>query len=404
MGGAQPWSLTARWICPVEGPALERGVVTIRGKQILAIEPHGPRTPELDFGDAAILPGLVNAHTHLDLTTLDSHLPPASNFTEWLRAVIGQRRSLRPQQVLRNIRANLKQCLAYGTTLLGDISGQGMSWHVLAKSSRIRAVVFAELLGLPRTRAHQAWAMACEWLRGHPRRENCRPGLSPHAPYSVRASLFRAAAHLSHRQQVPLAIHLAETRAELELLEHHGGPFVSFLSELGVWDAQGLVKEINEILQLNSRAAKVLFVHGNYLDPSLKFPSGASMVYCPRTHAAFGHEPHPFRRFLAKGIRVALGTDSLASNPDLNVLAEARYLYRQDPDVPPDTLLRMITLSGAEALGWEKETGSLLPGKSADLVVLPLPSGANHDPYRSIFASAERVQAVLFRGKWIQTV
>lgn len=402
MGSARPWSLTARWVFPVEGPPMERGVLTIRGEQILAVEPYHHQTPRIDLGDAAILPGLVNAHTHLDLHTLSGDVLPTGSFTDWLRAVIQQRRSLHPDHVRRNIQAGLEQCLACGTTLLGDISSQGISWEVLASGPPIRAVVFAELLGLPRTRAHQAWAGACEWLRSHPPQETCRPGLSPHAPYSVRASLFGAAARVSARQRVPLVIHLAETRAELELLEHHRGPFVSFLSELGVWDAQGLAKGVDEVLQLNAQAANVLFVHGNYLDARLRFPGGASVVYCPRTHAAFGHEPHPFRRLLADGIRVVLGTDSLASNPDLDVLAEARYLYRQYPDVLPATLLRMITLSGAEALGWAKETGSLSPGKSADLVVLPLSPGASRDPYEAIFASSERVQAVLFRGRWVR--
>src|SRR5207245_2970946 len=126
-----------------------------------------------------------------------------------------------------------------------------VSWGGLAMTSRIRAVVLAELLGLPRARAHQAWAAACEWLRGHPCQEICRPGLSPHAPYSVRASLFRAAVRLSQNQRMPLAIHLAETREELELLQHHSGPFVPFLSELGVWDQEGLVKDVQEVLQLS---------------------------------------------------------------------------------------------------------------------------------------------------------
>jgi cytosine/adenosine deaminase-related metal-dependent hydrolase len=395
------WTLTARWIFPVEDPPLERGVVTVSGRQILAVEPRDERTPDFDFGDSAVLPGLVNAHTHLDLGSLAGGMPPAGNFTAWLKAVMQQRRSLRPAQILRNIRKGLRQSLAYGTTLLGDISSQGASWGVLAKTPRCRAVVFDELLGLPRTRAHQSWAAACEWLRDHPDQETCRPGLSPHAPYSVRASLFAAAARLSQKQHVPLAIHLAESQEELELLQHRRGPFVPFLSELGVWDAQGLAKGINEVLELHAEAAHVLFVHGNYLDTRASLPSGASVIYCPRTHAAFGHEPHPFRRLLAEGVRIALGTDSLASNPDLDLLAEARFLHRLYPEVPGATLVRMATLSGAEALGWQEETGSLRPGKSADLVVLPLSPQVHGDPYESIFASSQRVQAVLLRGRWV---
>jgi cytosine/adenosine deaminase-related metal-dependent hydrolase len=356
----------------------------------------------MDLGNAAILPGLVNAHTHLDLRSLGSTIPPAANFTDWLQTVIQQRRCLPTYEVVRNIRASLKQSVAYGTTLLGDISSQGLSWKLLSKTRRCRAVVFYELLGLPRTRAHRAWAAACEWLRGHPSLQNCRSGLSPHAPYSVRASLFRAAARLSQEQRVPLAIHLAETREELDVLEHHRGPFVPFLSDLGVWDKHGLARGVRELLQLVERADSLLLVHGNYLDAGVPLPHGASIVYCPRTHAAFGHGPYPLRELLARGVRVALGTDSLASNPDLDVLAEARFVRQLYPDLPGATLLRMATLSGAEALGWHNETGSLIPGKSADLVVLEMADEDDHrDPYESILSSSTHVRAVLFRGKWV---
>src|SRR5207249_1728478 len=148
----------------------------------------------------------------------------------------------------------------------------------------------------------------------------------------------------------------------------HDGPFVAFLTSLGVWKPQGLVGSAEEVIDLNGEVPRVLFAHGNYLNPAAPVPSGSSIVYCPRTHAAFGHSPHPFRHFLALGVRVALGTDSLASNPDLSVLREARFLHQQHPDVPGSVLLRMATLAGAEALGWHDETGSLTPGKSADLV------------------------------------
>jgi cytosine/adenosine deaminase-related metal-dependent hydrolase len=125
------------------------------------------------------------------------------------------------------------------------------------------------------------------------------------------------------------------------------------------------------------------------------------LVYCPRTHAAFGHDPHPFQEILAKGGQVALGTDSLASNPDLNLLSEARFLHQRYPNVPGPTLLRIITLSGAEALGWDKETGSLTPGKTADLVVLPLPAKDAADPYSLVFESSTVVTRVMSRGSWI---
>jgi cytosine/adenosine deaminase-related metal-dependent hydrolase len=213
----------------------------------------------------------------------------------------------------------------------------------------------------------------------------------------VRASLFDLAAH-SH---VPLSIHLAETREEIELLERHTGSFRGFLEELDVWDTEGLIPSISKLLEINQAAANVLLIHGNYLEPSLNFPAGTTVVYCPRTHAYFGHSLHPFRDLLARGDRVALGTDSLASNPDLDLLAELRFLGRQFPDVPGSALLCMATLNGAEALGRQDETGSLMPGKSADLAVVPLPDRNQSDPYRLLIEGSAPVRAILFRGRWV---
>jgi aminodeoxyfutalosine deaminase len=394
------WSLTARWVFPVGSPPLERGCVVIQDDRITAVEAQGLRTADVDLGNVAVLPGFVNAHTHLDLSGLRGLAPPSADFTAWLRTVIGHRRERTAAQVKVDVRVGLTESLACGTTLLGDIAGMGLSWQELVKAP-LRSVVFYELLGLPRDRAAQAWETALAWLELHPETETCRRGLSPHAPYSVRASLFRTAADLARRYALPLTTHLAETPAELELLRSHEGPFVPFLSSLGVWKPQGLVSSAEDVLDVNRDVPCVLFVHGNYLAPTTAFPPGSSVVYCPRTHAAFGHSPHPFRQFLARGVRVALGTDSLASNPDLSVLNEARFLHQHHPDLPGEVLLRMATLAGAEALGWHEEAGSLTPGKSADLVVLPLPPDDAADPHHLLFASDLPVQGVLCRGQWL---
>jgi cytosine/adenosine deaminase-related metal-dependent hydrolase len=143
-----------------------------------------------------------------------------------------------------------------------------------------------------------------------------------------------------------------------------------------------------------------LFAHANFIEPFDLRITNSAVAYCPRTHAAFDHPPHPFRSFLDHGIRVALGTDSLASNPDLDLLAEARFL-RHRTDVPGETLLRMATLSGAEALGWANETGSLAVGKSADLIVVPLPGGDAGDPHDLVLASDLPVSRVMCRGAWL---
>jgi len=396
--GESSWTLGARWVFPVEGPPLEGGTLTVQGGSILAVEPTGLRTPDIDLGNAAIIPGFVNAHTHLDLSGLRGKTPPRVEITEWLREVIQHRRGQSREQIQKDIADGWAESLTSGTTLIGDIAAQGMSWPIL-RAAPLRSVVFYEILGLSRTRAHQAWAAACAWIHQHRPTSACRPGLSTHAPYSVRASLFRAAASFSQEHHLPLATHLAESSAELILLSQHQGTFVPFLKDLGVWDPEGLVDGPETVVDLHANVPTALFVHGNYLDPRRPTPRGASIIYCPRTHAAFGHKPYPLMAFLAAGARVALGTDSLASNPDLSMLNEARYLHKRLPDLPWDCLLRMATLTGAEALGWSVETGSLTVGKSADFVVLRMPNVDGRDPHELIFSSSAAVDQVYVRGK-----
>ena len=384
-------TFTARWIFSVAAPALERGTITVRDDTIVAVEQHGTRTPDVDLGNVAILPGFVNAHTHLDLTGARGLCPPTPDFTHWLRQVIAFRRTRSAQQVQADIAAGLAECLCFGTTLIGDISAAGASWDLLGQSG-CHARMFYELIGLSEERARQSWRDAKAWWMHRSSPERCFTGMSPHAPYSVHSILYQVLTTESTR---PVATHLAETMAELELIANRSGPFVEFLKELNVWDPSGLVADPLDIIRMFPRG---IFIHGNYLDPATPFTPEQTLIVCPRTHAAFGHPHHPFPKM---NVRVALGTDSLASNPDLDILAEARFLRQHYPEVEPVTLLRMLTFNGAEALSLEAVAGSLTPGKSADLVVLPLPNVEPRDPHDLIFESALPVAGVMFRGTWL---
>jgi cytosine/adenosine deaminase-related metal-dependent hydrolase len=397
----------ARWIFPVESAPLPGGAITIVGDRIAAVEPHGTRSPDVDLGNVAILPGFVNAHTHLDLTGARVCRPPASNvaaspdFTQWLRHVIAFRRTRSPEHVQADIATGLAECLRFGTTMLGDISAGQASWELVGQSP-CRARVFYEMIGLSEERAQQSWRGVQDWCMKHASMARCFTGLSPHAPYSVRRSLYQ----MVGAGTLPNATHLAETQAELELLRFRSGPFVDFLKELNVWDPSGLVDDPLDVMKMLPRG---VFVHCNYLDPTAPFTPTQTVVVCPRTHAAFGHPRHPFPEMLERGVRVALGTDSLASNPDLDILEEARFLRRHYPEVDPAEVLRMLTVNGAEALGFGGVTGSLAPGKSADLVVVPLADvqpgpfrgSARQDPHDLVLDSIVPVANVMACGEWI---
>lgn len=390
MPEAQTRTYTARWIFPVTAPPLAGGTITIAGDKIAAVEPHGTRTPDVDLGNVAILPGFVNAHTHLDLTGARGLCPPTPDFTQWLRQVIAFRRSRTPEQVQADIAAGIAECLQFGTTLIGDIAAGGLSLALMSKA-KCRAVVYYESIGLAKRGVRQRQKEAVVWIMRSVWTDSCKGGLSPHAPYSVCRTLYERL----NLPPIRLATHLAETQAELELLRSHSGPFVDFLKEMNVWDPSGLIADPLNLVRLCQYG---IFVHGNYLPPDTPFLPTQSVVVCPRTHTAFGHSRHPFPKMK---VRVALGTDSLASNPDLDILAEARHLRRHYPEVEPAMLLCMLTLNGAQALGFGDVTGSLTPGKSADLVVLPVPDEATRDPHDLILDSALAVSCVMFRGQWI---
>jgi cytosine/adenosine deaminase-related metal-dependent hydrolase len=392
-GPADEQTLSAHWVFPVTGPPLPGGTVTVRGDRIESVDPAGARTPDIDFGNAAIIPGLVNAHTHLDLTGARGAVPPGPDFVGWLRQVIAHRRTQDPNAIAADIRAGLNESLRFGTTLIGDIAAGGASWAALADAP-VWAVCFREVLGLPYTRVMSAWAELVQWAGEHPDTPTCRVGVSPHAPYSVHKAMIEAAARLW-----PVCIHLAETTAERELVEGHDGPFVPFLRDLGVWDPSGLAPSWEWVIWKASRAPAALFAHGNYLPTDTRLPPNATIVFCPRTHATFGHPPHPFRELMGQGVRIALGTDSLASNPDLDVLAEAQFVHERYPDVPGEQLLRMATLNGAEALGFGRVTGSLDAGKSADLVVVPLSNRDSREPHDLLFGGDTGARRTMWRGR-----
>jgi cytosine/adenosine deaminase-related metal-dependent hydrolase len=393
------WTIRARWILPVDQPPLRDGTVTVAGNRIKSIDPAGARTPDTELGDVAVLPGLVNAHAHLDLgglADLRQRLSTPPVFTDWLRAVVAYRRSTPPTDWAAAVRAGAEASLQLGTTLVGDIAAGGLSAEFL-RDGPLRATVFHEVIGLTKGRARQTWRDAERWLGQWRSSEFVRPGLSPHAPYTVRRGLFRLAAREREHRNLPVAVHVAETPAELELLANHTGELRVFLEELGAWDAAGLAPDLGWMVRQFAGTSQLSCVHANYVDRV----AAGGVVWCPRTHAYFGHGPHPFRQFLKDGVTVALGTDSLASNPDLSILEEMRFVHQRHPDLDGAALVRMGTQSGSLLLGWGDEVGTLTPGKFADLVSIPLANTGDADPYLALLQSDAPVRDVCVAGHWL---
>ncbi len=344
--------------------------------------PASPDVKVIDWGSAVMMPGLVNAHSHLELTRLHNQLTGIETFTGWLAQIVRRRRDWAPEDYTESVRRGARMALESGTTLVGDISTSGFARRALI-GEKIRAVVFEEVLGLAPDRARQSLAeLECRIARG-----DCDPlltvGASPHAPYSVSPQLYVGVAELAHKKALPLATHLAETRAELELLKSGSGEFREFLTQLAVlppeWKAPG-IPPVQYLDGLGVLERAPLLAHCNYLDQDAIariLGRRCSIAFCPRSHAFFGHEEHPVRRLLDSGINVALGTDSLASNDSLSMLDEIRFLRRSRKDLKSQEIFRMATVNGAAALGFGSTLGRLRRGCWADIAILGLPENTS---------------------------
>ncbi|HVW37240.1 MAG TPA: amidohydrolase family protein [Pirellulales bacterium] len=403
---AVPFALKARYVFPVSAPPLEHGVLTLRDGKVVSVGRTAAEACEIeDVGNVAILPGLINAHAHLELSDAPRTLGGAGmSFPDWIRCVIEFRRG-RMADPPAAIRQGLQESLRAGTTTIGDIVQPGWPEEAFEQSP-LAGVVFLEAIGLTSERGAVKLAEAREHLAVRRRDRSWRPGLSPHAPYSVRPELFAALVSLAAAAQAPIAFHLAESREELQLLDSGDGPFCQLFESLGVWDPAAIpprTRPLDYLRQLAGARVRSLVIHGNYLDDeeialAAQARETMSVVYCPRTHAYFGHERHPLPRLLAAGANVAIGTDSRASNPDLSVFEELRFVARQFPELPAATVLELATLRGAEALGLSTSVGSLSPGKLANLAIVRLPDREAHNPYDLLFDPQAGVEKTFCRA------
>ena len=367
---------------------IENGVVEIVDGMITAIHKK-PDARTIDLGNVAILPGLINAHTHLEFSDISQPLQPRAPFTDWIRSVVSHRRNrISPAEAI--IKQGVMESLQSGTRGLGEIATDDDTPNAILRNStgtdrgigqEVRAVVFRELIGMQPERIPEKISIATEFLKsaGHEEETNITRGLSPHAPYSVHPELFRELVGLCQAEKAPLAMHLAETEAELEFLAKGQGEFVEMLKGFGIWREGFLPNGLRILDYLESLAdvERAMVIHGNYLDEDeitfLSKNPQLTVVYCPRTHAYFGHKNHPWPRLLEAGVRVALGTDSRASNPDLNLWEEIKFLRARHPEIPPIEWIQWATQNGAAALfGPETNLGTLEIGHPAQFAIVPL--------------------------------
>ncbi len=401
--------LTAAWVAPVTSPPIRRGYVEVSAGRIVRLGPISELSPGAragidDLGEAILVPGLVNPHTHLELTCYAGRLAPAP-FWPWIRELARMRRAADHAQREELAAAEgAWRSLRAGVTCVGDISRENVAWKTL-KSIPIRKVCFAELLSLadnpPRNPDELRAALA--QIRED---ELLTAGITPHAPYTVPHEHLQAAIALAAELDRPWCTHWAETHEEIAFLAGQSEAMPAFLQALlrqcGVQSPHLSSGAYLDSCVNGNRPG--LLAHVNYVsdaDVAGLAAAGHCVVYCPRAHRFFGHPPHPFRRLQAAGLTVAIGTDSLASNDSLSILAELRHVRLNVADAPSaPVLLQMATLDAARALRLDSTIGSLEPGKLADLAAFPCPPDAV-DPLAQVIDSDPPALAVWVAGQRI---
>lgn len=401
---------------PVSRPPIDNGAVLVAGHRIVQVgrwpEMSTPRRAAVvDLGDTLLLPGLVNAHCHLDYTDLAGRVPPQKSFTNWIKLMTATKAERSDAEFAESWLHGADMLLRSGTTTVGDFEVLPHLLPSLWAGTPLRVISFLELTGVKSRRDPRSiLAEAERRIRSLPRHPRCRAAIAPHAPYSTLPELVRRAARLSSRRRWPLSIHVAESTEEFEMFTRAGGPMFDWL-KLNQRDASdcGLGSPVQHLERCGALAPNLLAVHVNYLAPGDAARLGhhhVSVVHCPRSHVYFGHRKFPFRELSRARVNICLGTDSLATvykrrkdTVELNLFEELRAFAKAHPRVAREKLLNLVTVNAARALGLAGKIGELTPGTLADLVALPF-SGPLNAAHEAALEHRGDVSANLIHGQW----
>ena len=399
----------ARWICPISSAPIRDGTLVEQNGRIVFVGPRTGSPPggdDVELGDVVLVPGLVNAHCHLELTAMRGFLD-GLDFLGWInRLTMARRAVLTPSMLLDAARLGVEEGVRHGITTFADTGDTGAGFDAMLES-HVRGISYREVFGPdPQHCAAVISALRAKILLMRDRETRLvKAGVSPHAPYTVSDPLFAATAALAREMDVPVAVHIAESRIESELVEEGSGPFAAALRLRGisvVARARSPVALLEKLGVLDLRPLLIHCVRVDASDVDAIARHDCGVAHCPASNAKLGHGIAPLVALLAAQVRVGLGTDSVASNDRMDLLDEARLASliasaresRHDA-LSSERVLALSTLGGACALGLDTEIGTLDVGKSADLAAFPVSSVRSplHDPVSALMCSMAGVQA-----------
>jgi cytosine/adenosine deaminase-related metal-dependent hydrolase len=362
------------------GEPIENAAVAIAGNRIAGVgqfkeirASHGGDV--MDLGEQILLPGLINAHCHLDYTLLRGQIPPRKSFTDWIRAINASKAALSETDYIASIEAGLVEAQNFGTTALLNLEAFP---ELLPRISRpsLRVWWCAEMIDIRKqVPVSEVSENLREWFESHPEWLGGF-GLAPHAPFTASTELFSEASEISRKYQVPMTTHAAESREEMQMFRDANGPLYDFLGSIGrPMDDCGAHTPLLFLMQSEALDNRWILAHLNELTERdfdlLARGAKFQIAHCPRSHTFFGHSPFELRRLRTLGFNICLGTDSLASNSSLNLFSEMRELLRKEPGVSPREALTMTTVNAARAMGQPDALGKISRGFRADLIAIP---------------------------------
>jgi cytosine/adenosine deaminase-related metal-dependent hydrolase len=375
----------ARWVLPVTAAPIENGTVAVDDGRIAYVGARGgaPVGDDRELGNAALLPGLVNAHTHLELTAMRGTLEDLE-FHDWIARLRASRNEvLTPEMLLDSARWGVIEGLRAGTTTFADTCSSGVALRAMTEAG-VRGIMYHEVFGPDPLRCDSMIADLRARVSELRPLENrlVRLGISPHAPYTVSDALYVEAARLAAAEELPLAVHIGESDAETQLVVEACGAFADALRARGITVESRARSPIALLEKAGVLGARTLLIHCVRLDSqdiSVAAAANCGVAHCPVSNAKLGHGVAPLMEMLAAGMHVGLGSDSVASNNRMDILEEARaaVLLQRVRSGQSDTLaahaaLELATIGGARALGMADRVGSLEVGKEADLAAFSL--------------------------------
>ena len=397
----------ARWVVPITSEPVRDGVVAVDGDRIAFVGPREEAPPgdDHDLGDVLLLPGLVNAHTHLELTAMRGFLEDL-DFRRWiLRLTAARRDVLHGDALLDSARYGIEEGLRAGITTYADTSASGMVVRAMREAG-VRGIAYQEVFGPDPAQCDASITELREKVSGLRYLETplVRVGVSPHAPYTVSDSLFRATTDFAREHGLGMAIHVAESTEEERLVVNGDGLFADGLRARGIHVGVRGRSPVDMLERLGVLDARPLLIHCVRIDEgdiAAIVRSGSRVAHCPISNAKLGHGTAPLVELLGAGIVVGLGSDSVASNNRMDLLDEARAALlaqrsRLGSFETPSAadVLELATLGSAAALGLEEAVGSLEEGKQADLAAFPLDGiGPTTDPTTAAVFSLGGVRA-----------